>query len=92
MKLLRGLKSLAALEKGAAVTIGNFDGVHRGHQALLKQLCERARERDLFSVVLFFEPQPAEFFSTQSPVRLMSRQQKLKCLQQFPIDTHKRRV
>lgn len=86
MKLLRGLKSLAVLEKGAAVTIGNFDGVHRGHQALIKQLCERARERHLSSVVLFFEPQPAEFFGTHAPVRLMSRQQKLKCLQQFPID------
>ncbi len=86
MKLLRGLKSLAVLKQGAAVTVGNFDGVHKGHQALLKQLCARARERHLLSVVLFFEPQPAEFFSTKAPLRLMSCQQKLRSLQKLPID------
>lgn len=86
MKLLRGLKSLSALQKGVALTVGNFDGVHRGHQALLSDLCQRARERGLVSVVLFFEPQPAEFFSERAPVRLMSRQQKLRCLKQLPID------
>lgn len=86
MKLLRGLNSLAVLEQGAALTIGNFDGVHQGHQALLKRLCERARARNLLSVVLFFEPQPAEFFKAQATTRLMSRQQKLRFLKKLGVD------
>ena len=86
MKLLRKFRSLAALKHGAALTIGNFDGVHRGHQALLKILCRRAKEQGLPSVVLFFEPQPAEVFSTQAPVRLMSRQQKLRYFKNIQID------
>ncbi len=86
MKLLRGLNSLAALNKGAALTIGNFDGVHQGHQALLKRLCEQARARDLPSVVLFFEPQPLEYFKPQTIARLMSRQQKLKFLKKIGVD------
>ncbi len=49
--------------KGCVATIGNFDGVHRGHQALLEQLDRRSQAFNLPSLVLTFEPQPAEFFA-----------------------------
>ena len=48
---------------GTAVTIGNFDGVHRGHQAMLALLTAEARRRGLRSVVLTFEPHPRDFFA-----------------------------
>ncbi len=65
----------------SAVTIGNFDGVHRGHQALLRLLVERARERDLEAVVVTFEPHPQAFFAPASaPARLMGLREKAAAL------------
>jgi len=87
MKLLRGFTKFCELEEGAAVTIGNFDGVHRGHQALLASLCQNAARLKLPTLVVFFEPQPSEYFSqTQAPIRLMTRQEKLRYIQKFHID------
>src|SRR3954471_14174356 len=54
-----------------ALTIGNFDGVHRGHRALIERVCAKARELELTSCVLTFEPHPREFFDPQAaPARL----------------------
>ncbi len=56
----------------SAVTIGNFDGVHLGHQAMLSQLREIAAKRDLLSCVVSFEPLPHEYFAESSaPARLL---------------------
>jgi len=63
-ELIRGLYNLTPSVKGCVVTIGNFDGVHRGHQALLAQVKEKANINNLTSVVVVFEPQPAEFFAS----------------------------
>ena len=61
-----------------AVAIGNFDGMHLGHQALLKKLIETARAANLSSAVMTFEPQPREFFSSETaPSRLSSLREKL---------------
>ena len=61
-----------------ALAIGNFDGVHLGHQALLKQLTEVAREKNLSSAVMTFEPHPREFFSPENaPARLTTLREKL---------------
>ncbi len=46
------------------LTIGNFDGVHRGHRALLQGLQEEGRKRNLPVMVMLFEPQPLELFAT----------------------------
>ena len=64
-----------------ALTIGNFDGVHLGHQAMLAQVVMEARRRRLMSCVLSFEPHPREFFSPQSaPTRLASLREKCELL------------
>ncbi len=70
MRLIRGLQRWR--ETGpCVVSIGNFDGVHRGHQAMLQQLNTIAKEHNLPSCVISFEPTPQEFFSPdQSPARL----------------------
>lgn len=58
---------------GSVVTIGNFDGVHRGHQFMLDKVRELAAQRELDSVVMTFEPTPREFFNAaQAPARLMT--------------------
>ena len=64
-----------------ALTIGNFDGIHRGHQAMLERLGSEARKRGLTSCVLTFEPHPREFFSPQAaPTRLASLREKYELL------------
>ncbi|MCB1499618.1 MAG: bifunctional riboflavin kinase/FAD synthetase [Bauldia sp.] len=60
--------ALPAALRGGAVAIGNFDGVHRGHQALLARTRADARELDVPSVVLTFEPNPRTFFRPDEPV------------------------
>jgi riboflavin kinase/FMN adenylyltransferase len=70
-----------------ALSIGNFDGVHRGHRALLKELVAGAREKDLVSCVLTFEPHPKEFFSPeQAPPRILNLRDKLAALAKLGID------
>jgi len=69
------------------LTIGNFDGVHRGHQALLQRLTAHARKLGLPAAVLTFEPHPREFFAPeQAPARLTSLREKLNLLEGSGID------
>ena len=70
-----------------AVTIGNFDGLHRGHQAMLARLKEESARRNLPSCVLTFEPHPREFFSpAQAPARLSSLREKSELIRAAGID------
>jgi riboflavin kinase/FMN adenylyltransferase len=70
-----------------AVTIGNFDGLHLGHQTMLTRLLDIARARDLPSCVLSFEPHPREFFApAQAPARLSSLREKAEMLRSRGID------
>lgn len=87
MHLYRGLHNLPALTTDSVVTIGNYDGVHRGHQAILEQAARRADEYRCNSIVLTFEPQPLEFFRPDAaPVRLTRLREKLILIRQFHID------
>lgn len=71
MKLIRGIHNLSQAPHGCVLTISNFDGVHRGHQALLQRLREEGRQRGLPVVVMIFEPQPLELFAAdKAPARL----------------------
>lgn len=87
MKLIRGIKHVPAFSKGSVVAIGNFDGVHLGHQALLSQLKQESIYRQLPSVVFLFEPQAAEFFlHDKAPARLSSLREKCLILASLGID------
>lgn len=87
MQLVRGLHNLRPQHRGCAATIGNFDGVHRGHQAILARLRERARELGVPSCVVIFEPQPREYFSPQTaPARLARLRDKVQLLAEEQVD------
>ncbi|HEY2628410.1 MAG TPA: bifunctional riboflavin kinase/FAD synthetase [Usitatibacter sp.] len=71
-----------------AIAIGSFDGVHRGHAAMLSRVCEAARERGVTPAALTFEPLPREFFSpATAPARLSSLGEKLAAIGATGIDT-----
>ena len=89
MKLVRGLNSLAAQkpQQGCVATIGNFDGVHVGHQVIIEQVQESAEKLGVPSVVVVFEPQPQEYFRAENaPARLMRFREKLVALRALKID------
>lgn len=78
MELVRGQHNLHARHRGCAATIGNFDGVHLGHQAVFNALREKAAQMGVSSTVILFEPQPMEFFLPQkAPSRLTRLREKL---------------
>lgn len=86
-KFIRGLHNLRVAPKGSVVTIGSFDGVHLGHQAIIRQVKTHADELGLPSVAIIFEPQPHEFFSAErAPARLMRLREKALALFEAGID------
>jgi len=87
MQLIRGLHNLPAAPRGCALTIGNFDGVHRGHQAVLAQLQARAAELQLPATVMVFEPTPQEYFAPDTaPPRLQRLRDKLTLFRELGVD------
>ena len=85
MQIIRGISSAAA--RPIAMTIGNFDGVHLGHRALLAHLREAAAERKLATSVLTFEPHPREFCSPRSaPPRLTGLREKARLISESNVD------
>lgn len=86
MKLIRGLHNVCEQHHKAVVTIGNFDGMHRGHQAILKRVMDSAKARGVPSILISFEPQPLEFFSSTPPARLARLREKYFCLERFGVD------
>lgn len=87
MKLFRGLANSPQFQSGCVATIGNFDGVHLGHQRLITQLKTKAKEFDVPCVVILFEPQPLEYFAAEkAPARLSSLREKLFLMKQLGID------
>ncbi|KQQ33482.1 bifunctional riboflavin kinase/FMN adenylyltransferase [Duganella sp. Leaf126] len=91
MKVFRGLPN-AASRAPCALTIGNFDGVHLGHQALLARVREAAGDLNLEAAVMTFEPHPREFFAQKSgdlsraPARIANLRDKLQSLSDSGID------
>jgi riboflavin kinase/FMN adenylyltransferase len=84
MRVFRGIPARA--DTPIALTIGNFDGVHLGHSAMIARLSEAARRRGLPTAVMTFEPQPQEFFAPdQAPARLTSLREKLELLRQCGV-------
>ncbi len=75
------------LQQPCALAIGNFDGMHLGHQALLARLTETAKSLNLTSAVMTFEPHPREFFTPESaPARLSSLREKLEHFKEAGVE------
>lgn len=87
MKLLRGMQQIQHFKHGVVATVGNFDGVHLGHQHILNLLKQRANELKLPSMVILFEPQPQEYFhKLKAPKRLYGLREKVLKLKEQRID------
>ena len=87
MEVIRGNHNLRPRHRGCVATIGNFDGVHLGHQAVFRNLIEQGRKLGLPSVVITFEPQPQEYFAPQqAPARLTRLREKLLAIEESGID------
>lgn len=91
LKIIRGFYNLPSSADsrlgGCVATIGNFDGVHLGHQAVLNQLAMKGEMLGLPAVVVTFEPQPNEFFSPDNaPARLSRFREKVEALRGYAID------
>lgn len=87
MELIRGLHNIRPRHLGCVATIGAFDGVHLGHQAVIKQLVEQAQLMHLPAVLITLEPLPREYFApVKAPPRLMSFREKAIALSTTGID------
>jgi len=87
MELIRGKHNLRPRHRGCVATIGNFDGVHLGHQAVFRALKAKAEVFGLPATVILFEPQPMEFFRPdQAPARLTRLREKLEQIRRCQID------
>jgi riboflavin kinase/FMN adenylyltransferase len=86
MRVIHGLSGTIC-PPACVASIGNFDGVHLGHQTLVRRLAEEGRRLGLPVAIVLFEPQPREFFDPdQSPPRLMRLSEKLSRLADLPVD------
>ena len=86
MNVFRGSTQFSA-GPPCALTIGNFDGVHRGHHALLSELVQGAKARKLTSCVMTFEPHPKELFApAKAPPRILNLRDKLEAFAAIGIE------
>lgn len=87
MLIVQGYTDVPQQARGAVLAIGNFDGVHRGHQALLTEVIARARELKAPAGALLFEPHPREFFHPEEPhFNLTPLPQRLRLLESAGLD------
>jgi riboflavin kinase/FMN adenylyltransferase len=87
IELVRGLDNLRARHRGSVATIGNYDGVHRGHQHMLAALRRSADALRLPATVITFEPTPREYFEgAAAPSRLTRLREKLDALALYGVD------
>jgi len=87
MQLIRGIHNITEKNRGCVLTIGNFDGVHLGHQEVLNGLKKQAKALSLPSTVMTFEPQPQELFNgAGAPARLSRLRDKLSLLTLYNIE------
>jgi len=87
VELIRGAHNLRSRHHGCVATIGNYDGVHLGHRAVLDSLVEVGRQRNLPAAVMAFEPTPQEFFGAdKAPARLTRFREKFLALAETGVD------
>ncbi len=84
IQIIRGLHNCRKEHQNGVLTIGNFDGLHLGHQKILEQLHAEASRLDTHRCLMTFEPLPREYFSSNKPAaRLMNRCEKIRILNAF---------
>lgn len=87
MLIFQGISPAKASRSGRAITIGNFDGVHLGHQALIRKTLALAKEQQLISAVITFEPHPKAFFTPdQAPKKIQGLRGKANALSDLGVD------
>jgi riboflavin kinase/FMN adenylyltransferase len=87
MELIRGIHNLKAQPQGCVLSIGNFDGIHLGHHAVLSRLLAEAKRLQVPATVMTFEPQPAELFAGKNaPARLSRLRDKFVQLEKLNLD------
>lgn len=86
MKYWRSLTEVPHSLKATAITLGSFDGIHLGHQAIIMRLLQEAKQHQLAVVVASFNPYPKEFFSKERLPRLMNWREKFVALQTLGVD------
>lgn len=87
MRIIRGSSSPSTLMPACVATIGNFDGVHLGHQKIINALKEKATELNLPLTIISFEPLPSEYFMPDPPARIYSFRDKVRLLKSMGVDT-----
>jgi riboflavin kinase/FMN adenylyltransferase len=86
MNIIRSLEALHSPSQGTALAIGNFDGLHLGHQKILKSLVREAEKRRLPSSVLTFSPHPERAFAPKKILMLQTLEQRLEGISRFGVD------
>lgn len=87
MELIRGIHNIRSRHKSCVLTIGNFDGVHLGHSAILARVKALAKQYNAPAGIMIFEPQPREFFAPETaPGRISRLRDKIQSLQGQGID------
>ena len=87
MHINRGLAHTLPLKQGCVLTIGNFDGLHLGHKAVIEKLAQQGKSLGLPVVVMIFEPQPLEYFLHENaPSRLTRLREKVIQFSKLPVD------
>ena len=86
MELIENIDQIDSPFKNAVITIGNFDGVHKGHQSLFRQVIEKARQINGTSVVMTFAPHPLKALGISGPPLITRRDQKVELIENCGID------
>ncbi len=85
MQIIKSVTDFPFIPKNTSVAIGNFDGVHLGHQKILRVLTDEAKKKDLLPVVLTFSPHPKKVVGKGEIHMIQSQHQRLKEIGRFPI-------
>jgi len=87
MEIIRGISNFKPKHQGNVITIGNFDGVHLGHQAIINKLKSQAEKYQVPATVMTFHPNPQEFFAPQAaPAKLTGFHEKMSLLRNYGVD------